>query len=49
MFVKIIWRTIKRDSRRRVERVRFWEGWFILGIIPGLIINTETKYHDYEN
>ena len=40
MIVKYIWHTCHHNKRWRDCRERTWVGWFLLGIIPIYIKNT---------
>lgn len=40
MIVKYIWYTYHHNKRWRDRRERTWIGWFLLGIIPIYIKNT---------
>ena len=41
MIVKYIWHTTRYNKYWRENRERTWKGWFLFGIIPLYIENTQ--------
>lgn len=41
MIIKYLWRTSRYSKRSREFKERAWKGWFLFGIIPIYIENTQ--------
>lgn len=41
MIIKYIWHTDRYNRRLREHHERTWKGWFLFGIIPLYITNTQ--------